>query len=103
MLSTHRSLVRTQQPALKQGGDAMNAGHADMGRITGVGKNNLLVSVTALRQFRDKIGVLLALSQNWGHHARKYWDRGMEMPVSVVLFIHNFLRLGLAICCVSYG
>jgi len=33
---------------------------------------------------RDKIGVLLALSQNWGHHARKYWDRGMEMPVSVV-------------------
>ncbi|MDY6974507.1 MAG: UbiD family decarboxylase, partial [Thermodesulfobacteriota bacterium] len=33
---------------------------------------------------RNKIGVLLALTQHWGHHFKKYRDRGEEMPVSVV-------------------
>lgn len=51
MLSAHRSLVRTQQPAFKQSGNTMNAGHADVGWIPGVRQNNPLMSVTALRQF----------------------------------------------------
>ena len=33
---------------------------------------------------KDKIGVLLALSQHWGHHFKKYMDRGEEMPVAVI-------------------
>ena len=33
---------------------------------------------------RDKIGVLLASSQHWGHHFKKYSARGEEMPVAVV-------------------
>ncbi|MDY6973925.1 MAG: UbiD family decarboxylase [Thermodesulfobacteriota bacterium] len=33
---------------------------------------------------KDRIGVLLALTQHWGHHFKKYMDRGEEMPVAVV-------------------
>lgn len=51
MLSTHRSLVRTNQPAFKQSGNTMNARHADVCRIPGVRQNNSLMSITALRQF----------------------------------------------------
>ena len=50
MLSTDRSLVRAQYPAFDQGGNAMNTGHADVGRIAGVRKNNPVVSIPALRQ-----------------------------------------------------
>lgn len=32
----------------------------------------------------DKIGVLLLLSQHWGHHFMKYAQRGEPMPVAVV-------------------
>lgn len=50
MLSTDRSLVRAQKPAFDQGGNAMNTGHADVGRVSGVRKNDLGVSIAALRQ-----------------------------------------------------
>ena len=33
MLSIHRSLVRAQQPAFKQGDKTKNVGHADVGRL----------------------------------------------------------------------
>ncbi|SPD75448.1 Beta subunit of phenylphosphate carboxylase [uncultured Desulfobacterium sp.] len=33
---------------------------------------------------KDKIGVLLALTQHWGHHFTKYKEKGKEMPVAVV-------------------
>ena len=33
---------------------------------------------------RDRIGVLLVLTQHWGHTFNKYRDRGEEMPVAVV-------------------
>lgn len=33
---------------------------------------------------RDRIGVLLARSQHWGHHFTKYQERGEPMPVAVV-------------------
>jgi len=50
MLSTHRSLVRTQQPAFKQSGNTMNGGHTDVGRIPGVRQSNPLMSITGLGQ-----------------------------------------------------
>lgn len=50
MLSAHRPLVRAQEPAFKQRGNTINAGHADVGRIP-ARKNNPLIPVTALRQF----------------------------------------------------
>ncbi|MDY6974044.1 MAG: UbiD family decarboxylase, partial [Thermodesulfobacteriota bacterium] len=33
---------------------------------------------------KDKIGILLALTQHWGHHFKKYKDMGKAMPVAVV-------------------
>ncbi|MDY6973734.1 MAG: UbiD family decarboxylase [Thermodesulfobacteriota bacterium] len=33
---------------------------------------------------RDRIGVLLVLTQHWGQHFEKYRARGEEMPVSVI-------------------
>jgi len=32
---------------------------------------------------KNRIGVLLALTQHWGHHFKKYKDMGKEMPVAV--------------------
>jgi 4-hydroxy-3-polyprenylbenzoate decarboxylase len=32
---------------------------------------------------KNKIGVLLAMTQHWGHHFKKYSDMGKEMPVAV--------------------
>jgi hypothetical protein len=50
MFLTDRSLMRAQQPAFDQGGNAMNPGHADVGRIASVRDNNPFVFVAALRQ-----------------------------------------------------
>ena len=50
MFWTDGPLMRAQQPAFDQGGDAMNAWHADVGRIASVREHNPVVFVAALRQ-----------------------------------------------------
>jgi len=50
MLSTERSLVRAQQPALEQGGNAINSRHADVGLIAAIQKHRPIVAVAALQQ-----------------------------------------------------
>ena len=47
MLLTDRSLVRAQQPAFDQGGNPVDAGHANVGRIAGIRENNSVVLVAA--------------------------------------------------------
>ena len=50
MFWTDCPLMRAQQSAFDQSGDAMNAWHADMGRIASVRNNNPVVFVGAFRQ-----------------------------------------------------
>lgn len=33
---------------------------------------------------KNRIGVILATTQHWGHHFKKYKDRGADMPVAVI-------------------
>jgi hypothetical protein len=66
MFLTDRSLMRAQQPAFDQGGNAMNPGHADVGRIASVRDNNPLLSglelngINALENIRCFKVVILA-------------------------------------------
>ncbi|MDY6971248.1 MAG: UbiD family decarboxylase [Thermodesulfobacteriota bacterium] len=54
--------------------------------VTGDPDNGLLNAGTYRGMIvgRDRIGVLLALTQHWGHHFKKYMDMGQDMPVAVV-------------------
>jgi len=50
MFSTKRALVSTQKPTFYQSGNAMNAGHADVSRVSSSRKNNSFVTIAATRQ-----------------------------------------------------
>ena len=63
MLTTYRALVCAQQPALNQGCNPMNAGHADVSRVAGIRNNNFVMFEAGLRQL---VVALPPIGQNLG-------------------------------------
>ena len=63
MFSTKRALVSTQKPTFYQSGNAVNAGHADVSRVSSSRKNNPFVTIAATRQL---VVAAPSIGQNFG-------------------------------------